>query len=230
METNVHYDGIRTHGLALCALAGVLSLSASPAGAAVLDFSGDICGPGGNAVCTDGSFIGENYGDIAGVLDVQYRNLQGNPSLTTLRFWNGDYNDLSRVAWTDGGDGNSRAEIFLKPLNGDVVTLKSFDLGAWPDTQRTTSFTILDGDGNLLADSGGTITIGIQPGNLHNTFDFTGQGIASATGIRIQWGPSAFNVGIDNIDFQVGAVPLPAPAWLLGGGLLTLAARRRRAR
>lgn len=228
METNVHYDGIRTHGLALCALAGVLSLSAPQAGAAVLDFSGNICGPGGNGECLDGSAIGADHGDIAGVLDVQYRDLN-NPSATTLFFWRADYNDLLGVAWVGGGDGASRAEIFLKPLNGDVVTLNSFDLGAWPDTQRDTSFTILDGDGNLLADSGGTVTIGIQPGNLHNTFDFTGQGIASATGIRIQWGPSAFNVGIDNIDFNVGAVPLPAPAWLLGGGLLTLAARRRRA-
>lgn len=219
----------KPHYLATCTLACALAAGALPAHAAVLDFSGDICGPGGDSVCFDGSIIGPGYGDVAGVLDVQYRDLLNNPSATSLFFWRGDYNNLIGVAWAGGGDSGSRAEIFLKPLNGEVVTLKSFDLGAFPNTQLTTSFTILDGNGNLLADSGGVITIGVQPGNLRSEFDFTGQGIASASGIRIQWGPSAFNVGIDNIEFNVSPVPLPAPAWLLGGGLLTLAARRRRA-
>ncbi|MBK6657481.1 MAG: VPLPA-CTERM sorting domain-containing protein [Proteobacteria bacterium] len=215
-------------GRIFAALAGALTLGsallATPVNAAVLTFDGDVCEPSGT--CSDSSLISQSYGDVAGVLDVQYANLAGNPGIASLRFWGTDYNDLVRVAWTDGGDGGSRAEIFLKPLNGGVVTLNSFDLGAWPDTQRTTSFTILDGDGNLLASSGGDITIGIQPGNLHNHFDFGD--VASNTGIRIQWGPSAFNVGIDNVDFSVSAVPLPAPAWLLGAGVVALAARRRR--
>lgn len=217
----------QSRGLLMLAAAAMLGAAATPASAVVLTFDGNICESTGG-VCTTNSQIREDYGDIPGVLDVQYRNLLGNTSVTKLRFWTTDYNDLVNVAWTDGGDGGSRAEIFLKPLNGSIVTLNGFDLGAWPDTQRTSTFTILDGDGNLLTDSGGNITIGIQPGNLHSSFDFSLLDISSASGIRIQWGPSAFNVGIDNIDFSMSAIPLPAPAWLLGGGLLTLVARRRR--
>ncbi|MCC6706707.1 MAG: PEP-CTERM sorting domain-containing protein [Gammaproteobacteria bacterium] len=214
----------------LVALSGVFvlasALSAAPAGAEVLTFDGNICGNGSEA-CGNFSSISQSYGDIADVLDVQYSNLLGNAAATSLNFWTTDYNDLVNIAWTDGGDGNSSAEIFLKPLNGSSVSLHSFDLGAWLNSQLTSRYTVRDGDGNLLASSGGDITIGIQPGNLHSHFDFSG--ISSTTGIRIQWGPSAYNVGIDNIAFSVSAVPLPAPAWLLGGGLVTLLARRRRA-
>lgn len=196
--------------------------AALPASAEVLTFDGNICG---GAACSDFGTIDKSYGDVAGVVDVQYLNLVGNTGFDQLRFWHNDYNDLTNVAWTDGGDQVSRAEIFIKPLNGGAVTLNSFDLGAYSHTQRNTSFSILDGDNNLLEDSGGNVLIGV--GDVHNHFIFSG--LSSASGIRIQWGPSAYNVGIDNIDFSVSAVPLPAPAWLLGGGLVALLARRRRA-
>ncbi len=211
--------------LASLALSGALVAAAPLAPAAVLDFSGNICSNSSGGACNDGALISSDYGDIAGVLDVQYRNLSGNPTLTELRYWRNDYSDLVDVAWTDGGDAVSRAEIFLKPLDGSLITLNGFDLGAWPDSQITTSFSILDGNGTLLTDSGGIITVGIQPGNFHSSFKFSG--ISSASGIRIQWGPSAYNVGIDNIDFTVSAVPLPEPVGLLGSAMVALAARRR---
>lgn len=212
-------------GRVFAALAGAMALasvlSAAPAHAAVLTFDGDICG----GACGDFGLIDKNYGDIAGVVDVQYLNLVGNPGLDQLRFWRTDYNDLVNVAWTDGNDSISRAEIFIKPLNGDVVTLNSFDLGAFSHTQRSTTISILDGDNNVLSFTPSGVLIGA--GDVHTHFDIN---LSSASGIRIQWGPSAYNVGIDNIDFSVGApVPLPAPAWMLGGGLVALMARRRRA-
>jgi hypothetical protein len=208
-------------GAALMALSA--ACAALPASADLLTFDGNICN--GGQACGDAALIDTSYGDVEGVVDVQYRNLIGNPSSDGLRFWRDDYNDLVNVAWTDGGDSNSRAEIFIKPLNGQAVSLHSFDLGAWLDGQINSQFTILDGALNVLFESG-PLTIGIQPENLHNQFNFTD--LTSNDGIRIQWGPSAFNVGIDNIHFTVAPVPLPAPAWLLSGGLLTLAARRRR--
>ena len=211
--------------VALRPMLAALTLAASASAAATtLDFAGNICDLAGG-VCGAGSYIKENYGDIAGVLDVQYLNLIGEPGITQLRYWPDSYSDLFGVAWTSGGDLNSRAEIFLKPLNGGSVTLNGFDLGSWPTTSHNTQVSVLDGDGNLLFDSG---AISIN-GAVHSHFGFTT--VASASGIRIQWGPSAYNVGIDNIDFglsNLAPVPLPAPAWLLGGGLLTLAARRRR--
>ena len=36
-------------------------------------------------------------------------------------------------------------------------------------------------------------------GQIHSHYDIN---LFSADGIRIPWGPSAFNVGIDNIDFS----------------------------
>ena len=214
-------------GLAITVLAVGSVLITTPAGAAMLTFPNNICA--NIATCGDGSFISDTYGDVAGAVDISYRNLQGNPTLTRLRYWNNDYNDLVGVAWTDGFDVNSKAEIFIKPLNGKVVTLSAFDLGAFPDSQRTSQFTILDGDSNLLFNSG-LVTIGVQPGNLHSHFSFTG--LTTTNGIRIQWGPSAFNVGIDNINFTVSLagdpipVPVPPAGYLLTAALVMLARRR----
>ena len=210
---------VGTLGVAVLALGS--ALMAAPASANVLDFSGNICsGP-----CVVSSFIDDTYGDIAGVVDVSYRNLLGNTSLTNLRYWSTDYNDLVDVAWTDGGDAGSRAEIYIQPLNGEAVTLNSFDLGAWVNTTRTSTYTILDGAMNILFESG-SIAVGSPPNHSH--YDFTG--LTSLDGIRIQWGPSAFNVGIDNINYTLAGTPVPLPptAALLGGCLLALAGRRRR--
>jgi len=230
MDSRTHPFGVPRASRLVASCAAVFSLGtamlSTPARADVLTFPANVCT--GLAVCFDGSFIDASYGDVAGVVDVSYHNLQGGTQLTQLRYWNTDYNDLQGVAWTDGGDSDSRAEIFIQPLNGEAVTLHGFDLGAWFDSQLPSRFTILDGALNVLFESG-PLTIGIQPDNLHNHFSFVN--LSSSDGIRIQWGPSAFNVGIDNVEFTVGAatVPLPPAAALLGGGLLALLGRRRRA-
>lgn len=229
MENQQHSDRGTHSGRAGTFCAVVLALGASLAAATVkaevLTFDGNICG--GGQACVAFSLIDKSYGDIAGVVDVQYLNLQGSspPGLDQLRFWDIGYNDLVNVAWTDSSDADSRAEIFIQPLNGGTVTLNSFDLGAFFHTQRANPFTVLDGANNVLFDSGGDVLIGV--GDVHNHFSFSG--LTSAAGIRIQWGPSAFNNGIDNVDFTVSAVPLPPAVVLLGGGLLALLGRRRRA-
>lgn len=206
-------------GVAVITLGG--AVMAAPASANVLDFSGNICsGP-----CADFGTIEDTYGDIAGVVDISYRNLLGNTGVTNLRYWSTAYNDLVDVAWTDGGDTTSRGEIYIQPLNGQAVTLNSFDLGAWIDTTRTSTYTILDGAMNILFESG-SIEVGSPPDHSH--YDFVG--LTSLDGIRIQWGPSAFNVGIDNINYSFTGTPVPLPpgAALLGAGLLALLKRRRR--
>lgn len=195
------------------------------AGAAMLNFPTNICASIAN--CADGSFISETYGDVPGALEVSFRNLQGEPTITELRYWNSGYGDLQGVAWTRRSDALSQAEIFLKPLNGRVVTLSGFDLGAFNNVARSSQFTILDGDFNVLFESG-ALTI---PAQLHSHFEFTN--LTTTNGIRIQWGPSAFNVGIDNIDFTASfagqAVPVPPAITLFAGGLALLARRRHRA-
>ncbi len=207
--------------LGIAAMTLGCAFTAMPAGAAVLDFSGNICG----GACINFGTIDDTYGDIAGVVDVSYRNLLGNVGATNLRYWSTDYNDLVDVAWTDGGDGNSRGEIFIQPLNGQAVTLNSFDLGAWVNTTLSSTYTILDGAMNIRFESG-AIDVGSPPNHSH--YDFVG--LSSLDGIRIQWGPSAFNVGIDNINYTLAGAPVPLPPGLalLGTGVLVLVGRQRR--
>lgn len=201
-----------------------LALQGFAAGASAitttLTFDGDIC-EGGTA-CGNYALIDDSYGDIAGVVDIQYDRRTDQEGEPRLSFWDTAYSDLLNVAWGSDNDSSGTAEIFIKPLDGNPVTLKSFDLGSWPNTDRSTQFTILDGNGNLLMSSGAITVLGA----VHSHFDIN---LASVSGIRIQWGPAAYNVGIDNIAFEVTAVPEPQEyALLLAGlGLVGWAARRR---
>lgn len=215
----------------LIAILGVAT-AAAPAAAATLDFSGDIC-VGFTGACADGSRIEADYGSIPGQLAVHYDRDVLSTTLTdrTLSWWNLNYSDLQGVAWGGSNNNFGRPEIFLQPLAGFGVTVTSFQLGAWPNTNRTTQVSVLDGFRVPLFESDPDITI---IGTTASTFSGPW---TSAEGIRIQWGPNGFNVGIDNIVFDVFAVtdpvdpvapiPLPAAGWMLLSGVGALAAVRR---
>jgi hypothetical protein len=210
-----------------------LSLMGS-AQAAVLDFSNGpdaplICsdtgdGLGALTVCSNYAYLSQSYGDVPGVADISYSA----PRLTglSLRWWAADYNTLYGVAWADGGDGDSRARIEIAAMHpGDTVTLSRFDLGAYPASTLATTV-------NIYAIGGGA--------PLYSFSGNVGNGVISATpfavnvsavgGLWIEWQDSAFNVGIDNIEYSVGAVPEPAAGALMAAGLLGLAGRAARRR
>ena len=114
---------------AMLVAGGTLAVGLRPAIADVftsdLTFDGAICG----GVCANGSIISQSYGDVAGVVDVQY-----NPTGAAgaeIRFWSTGYNNLTNVAYANSGV----SEIFLQPLNGRTVVLNSLDLGAWSGSQ-----------------------------------------------------------------------------------------------
>lgn len=210
-------------------LTAALALAGTAAHADILDFGGgptvpSICslnsdGSGALTVCADYAKLNQSYGDIPGVLDVQYSQ----PFATggsTLNWWSGSYNGLYGVLWADGGDGPaSYARIDLVPLaNASGVTLFSLDLGAYPSTTRNTDLKVFDlATQQVLYSYAGPVGSGSTP----TTFSL---GLNSAAGLRIEWRNSAYNVGIDNIVYAVGAVPEPASASLALAGLALLGA------
>ena len=201
-------------------VAAALSLSMSYASAAVIDFD-----PGASCVvvCGNGSQILTDLGSIPGQLTVTIQDSNESP----LLWWGQDYSDLSGVAYASS---SSTADIFFAPAPGFSVTVSSFQLGAWPNTNRSTQTSVLDGLGNVLFESGRITVLGMTASTFSGPW-------TSADGVRILFGPDSFNVGIDNIMFDVTriepvdptVIPLPAPVALLGSALLGLAAFRRRA-
>jgi hypothetical protein len=210
--------------------AAALALLGLSAQANVIDFAGDICvtaadGSGVAGSCQDNEYISNTYGDVPGV-DVILEN--ANNSGLSLHWWLTNYNDLVGNAWVDGGDGNSWGRIHILPLNaGESIRLNGFELGAWSNAQRTSNVRVLDGALGVLIDYGNPL-IGVMPGNLASTFS---PNVTSANGVVIEWKNSAYNVGIDNIDYDIigaSGVPEPSTYALLGCGLAGLAALRRR--
>ncbi|WP_229262764.1 PEP-CTERM sorting domain-containing protein [Duganella radicis] len=213
-------------------IAGLASLifAAPAAHAVVIDFNGpgvcntDADGNGAIAACGNWAYIAQSYGDMPGVVDVAYSapRIAG----TSLNWWDADYNTLRGVAFANGSDGNSQGRIDLKPLNGMAVMLTHFDMGAYSNTSMGTHITISDLSGNVLF----TYDANVGSGSPNMPSGFNGSWIGN-DGIRIEWRDSAYNVGIDNVTYEMTrAIPEPATYAMLSAGLalLGLMARRRR--
>jgi PEP-CTERM motif len=185
----------------------------------------DGTGTGPITPCTNGSFVSQSYGDVAGVVDVAYSTPRAN-SPTGLRWWESNFNSLFGVLYAgQGNDFGSQAHIEIRALApGASVFLSRFDLGAFNQTTRNTTVSVgLIGDTTPLW----SFTGGVGNGAVAATT--FGLGLFAAGGLWIDWADSAFNVGIDNVEFNVVSAPVPEPAsaMLLIGGMLGLMVRRR---
>jgi hypothetical protein len=220
---------MKTTSTLLAALASIV-LAASASHAAIIDFNGPgVCntavdGNGALKPCANWDFISQSYGDMAGVIDVKYSAF--NLASTSLEWWDDDYNTLRGIAFAAGSDGNSHGRIDLKPLNGMGVMLTHFDMGAYSNTSMGTNITVSDLSGNVLLAYKGNV--GTSSPNMPTSFNGSWVG---KDGVRIEWENSAYNVGIDNVTYEMArVVPEPETYAMLGAGLavLRLLTRRRK--
>jgi hypothetical protein len=185
-------------------------------------------GAGALIGCGNGGYLSQSYGDVAGVVDVDY-SAPRQTAATSLRWWDTGYNNLRGVAWADSSDANSLARIAIKAVDTTAtVTLQSFDLGAYPNSTRATTLNVYAiGGGAPLYTFAGSVGNGSVSAN-----SFT-PNISVVGGLWLEWADSAYNVGIDNIQYTVSAVtPVPEPEtvmmMLAGLAGLSLVVRRRR--
>ena len=213
------------HTLSMALTAMTMTFGTVHAATYTLDFSGDICGASGDQTCSNYAEIGQNYGDVVGVVNVSHvsRNV-GTDTVAEpyLKYWESNYSDLDSIAW--GGNGSGQyAEIAFAPATGQIVTLLNLSFGDYQDRTSGSSAYILDASTQaVLWDSGS-----FNPGTTALSFS---PSVSSANGLILRWGPDSYDVGIDNIQFSVTAVPEPDSLALVGSGLLVagLAARRLR--
>ena len=177
-------------------------------------------GSGAQSACVNYAAVSEAYGDVAGVVDVNYSSPEYQ-SPTTLRWWNSNYNDLYGVLWSASGPAHVD---FTPTVAGTLITLNSFDMGAYPGKTGQTTVTVSTLDGTVLQSYSGPIGVGSTSHFTWNT------PVSSTTGLRIEFKDEAYNVGIDNINFTVGAVPEPSTYALMFAGLIGMGAVARRRR
>jgi hypothetical protein len=134
-----------------------------------------------------------------------------------LLMWNGDYS---------GRDGAWCSLTFdcgleITVASGFSVTLDSFFLGGWPNTDRQIAWSVTDLLTNTVVASGNPLVSGAT--GLVEMI-----GLTSTAGFLILFGPDGFNGGINDITYefqQVGTpdVPVPGALLLLGSGLAGIA-------
>jgi len=208
-------------------------IAAEGVNAAVLTFDQSNACVGGACV-DDGwgqSHIKSDYGSQSGVT-ISY---SANVGQNYLRWWGTQahqYGDLTSVAWatpdwSQVGSGTnldccSVAQIKFQVAAGSTFTLNSWDIAAYyPDLHS--SVNVFDLFGNTIWSTGDFLAP--IAGHLHQTC----VGCTTTTGLILQFGPTATNVGISNIDFTITSVPEPGtlPLLALGLGAAVMAARRK---
>lgn len=149
--------------------------------------------------------------NLAGISYRTFTAATGNTLTNYLDFWNTGNGDLTKVAFASSN--GYAAEGSITAASGYAVRLLSFDLAGWPSSDRTNTFMQLtDAAGTTLlnyAASGPVAIQGDAVGAQHSAF---APNLVAGT-IRIQWG-NDWNVGIDNVQFQIVPIPEP-PVWAL---------------
>ncbi|WP_395022934.1 hypothetical protein [Dongia sp.] len=209
----------------LAALASLLLLAAVtlaiPAQAATIDFTG--------AGTVNYEDVSQGYGDSAEA-DIGHRTLGGGNNWGQFAAQTADHAEY----WADtnySGDNaifavsnGNKLEVSLLAGAGLGFTSISFDLGGFPNIDKTTAFRLYDAGWNLLL-SDDTFAISGTTGGLVTL-------AVNTTALYFQMGDD-WNTGVRSLSFQTAAVattPIPAalPLFASALGALGFAARRRR--
>ncbi|GGE25893.1 VPLPA-CTERM protein sorting domain-containing protein [Gemmobacter megaterium] len=143
-----------------------------------------------------------------------------------LIHWNGSYSGRDAAYCASG----TNCALDLTVAAGHSVTLDSFWLGGWPDSNRNVTWSVMDlADSSIVASAVSALVSGAT--GLANAI-----GATSDTGFRILFGPDGYNAGINDITYSYARtggpgpapIPLPAAGWMLIAGLGGLVALRRR--
>jgi hypothetical protein len=147
--------------------------------------------------------------------------------------WYSNYGDLSSVIYTAASDGVLRVTLTADP--GYMVSLNSFDLAGWSQTDHVTkSVKIFDSLGHSLFSQSNVLVQGDNVGPRHTAFSFTS---LTSQIINIQIDASnitdafgAETVGLDNLRFT--QVPEPGSLTLAAAGAVAIGMllRKRRPR
>ncbi|HAC33788.1 MAG TPA: hypothetical protein DCF45_04630 [Gammaproteobacteria bacterium] len=135
-----------------------------------------------------------------------------------LRTWNAGYSDLIGVAYASTASNHGEIRIDAN-LPNSVITLHSFNLGAW-NVGRPGSWAIYDSNWGLLGSGNNSVSATQHLSVFPDVQSSTG-------GLILQWGDNALLTGIDNVSYSVSSVPLPAAIWLFGFSLLGLSRLKR---
>lgn len=210
--------------LRLAAAALALALATPAAQAATVTVNLDLAP---FATGTDIELTSSGYGSD-GPVTVNWNPL--NDLNRRLIHWNGGYSGRDGAYCITGID----CTLDLTVAAGFTVTLDSFWLGAYPNFDRSVTWSVIDlFDNSTVAGTVGALVSGLT--GLTNTLNAT-----STAGFRIQFGPDGYNGGINDIVYSyarvdtpppppdLSPIPLPAAGWLLLGALAGLAGLRRR--